>query len=144
METADIQEAIGELLAAGRTDEDIISMLVEEEQLSNEDATTALREVYEGWQNTRELLDLNDNNLKDWHIFLRKHILKSAIVESTVASLRLALSVLDSLATIQGISTTEGQNVPLSITLVEKKEESEEAKQEVSDDAESSNVNGHD
>lgn len=123
METNEIQEDIGEMLAAGETDESIISALEENADLSPKDAYEALRAVYDGWQHTREELDLDDGNLKDWHVYLRKHILKTALKESTTSSLRLALSVLDSLATIQGISTEQGQTMPLAITLVEKKEE---------------------
>lgn len=123
MEVREIQENIGKWLAEGRTNDDIVDTLAEECALSREEASTALREVYDGWQHTRDALELTDDNLIDWHVFLRKQILQTALEEKTVASLRLALSVLDSLATIQGISTPEGQTVPLTITLVEKKEE---------------------
>lgn len=122
MEPDKIHEAIGELLAKGHTDDDIISSLEEESDLSHEAACKVLRDVYDGWQHTRDALDLNDGNLKDWHVFLRKTILQEALGQSTIPSMKLALSVLDSLAAIQGISTTESQTVPLSITLVEKKE----------------------
>lgn len=123
METEIIQEVIGELLAKGHTDKDIIDTLKEEKELGHEEACAALRDVYNDWQHTREALDLNANNLIDWHVFLRKHILEVALGERTTPSLRLALSVLDSLATIQGISTVEGQTVPLTIQLMEKKED---------------------
>ncbi len=126
METDKIQETVGELLAGGYADDEIISTLVEEGELSHEDACKVLRDVYDDWQHTREVLDLNENNLKDWHIHLRKHILQSALTESSASSLRLALSVLDSLAGIQGISIEQGQTVPLTITLVEKQEEEKE------------------
>lgn len=125
METDEIQETVGELLAKGYADDQIISEL-EEMDLSHEDACKILRNVYDEWQHTREVLDLNENNLKDWHIHLRKYILRNALNDSTASSLRLALSVLDSLAGIQGISTEQGQITPLSITLVEKKEEEKE------------------
>ena len=134
MEAAKIHEIIGELLAQGHTDDDIVATLEESEDLSRTDANDALRSVYDSWQNTRDTLELTDNNRIDWHVFLRKRILQTALKESTVASLRLALSVLDSLATIQGISTPQGQTVPLTITLVEKKEEPEDVDTE-SDDA---------
>jgi len=118
-----LQEAIGELLAQGHTDEDIIASIMENEDASREEACNALRSVYDGWQQTREALDLNDVNLQDWHVFLRKHILQTALATSTIPSLKLALSVLDSLATIQGVNAEQGQAAPLTITLVEKKEE---------------------
>lgn len=122
MEADKVHEIIGELLAEGHLDDDIISTLEESEGLTNEEACAALHSVYDSWQHTRSVLDLNDDNLKDWHVFLRKHILQNALGTGTVPSLRLALSVLDSLAAIQGISTTQGQSMPLTITLVEKKE----------------------
>ncbi len=126
MEEVEIQESIGELLAQGHVDIDIIATLEEEYQLSNEDACGLLRQVYDSWQHTRDMLDLNENSLQDWHVFLRKQILQKALKDSTTASLRLALSVLDSLAAVQGISTIQGATVPLQITLVEKKEEEKE------------------
>lgn len=126
METDEILTAVGELLAKGLSDDEIIAELEKEEDLSHEDACKVLRDVYDKWQHTREVLDLDENNLKDWHVHLRKHILKTSLADgSSIASLRLALSVLDSLAGIQGISTEQGQIVPLAITLVEKKEETE-------------------
>ncbi len=125
MEPDKIQEAVGELLAAGHPDSDIISTLQEEGGLSHKEACEVLHGIYIGWQHTREELDLQENNLKDWHVFLRKGILQVALRESTISSLKLALSVLDSLATIQGISTEQGPTLPLSITLVEKKEDKE-------------------
>ncbi len=122
MEAEKVHEVIGELLAQGHTDGDIIATLEEENKLSFDEASEALRGVYDGWQHTRDALDLTDNNLIDWHVHLRKYLLQQAIGQGTIPSLRLALSILDSLATIQGISTPQGQTVPLTITLVEKEE----------------------
>ncbi len=125
MEADALQEAIGELLAQGNTDEDIIASIMENEEASHEEACSALRSVYDGWQQTREALDLNDTNLQDWHVFLRKHILQTALTTNTIPSLKLALSVLDSLASIQGVCSEQGQAAPLTITLVEKVEDKE-------------------
>ncbi|KKN38482.1 hypothetical protein LCGC14_0752860 [marine sediment metagenome] len=125
MEADALQEAIGGLLAQGQTDEDIIASIIENEQATYEEACGALRSVYDGWQQTREALDLNDTNLQDWHVFLRKHILQTALTANTIPSLKLALGVLDSLATIQGVCAEQGQAAPLTITLVEKKEDPE-------------------
>ncbi len=122
MEPDKIHEIIGELLAKGHTDDDIISTLEEEDSLSHEEACNVLRDIYDGWQHTRDALDLTEHNLKDWHVFLRKTILQKALSTETIPSLKLALSVLDSLAAIQGISTEQGPTQPLSITLIEKKE----------------------
>ncbi len=123
MEADALQEAIGRLLAQGNTDEDIIASIVEEQGATYEEACNALRSVYDGWQETRDTLDLDDTNLQDWHVFLRKHILQTALKENTMPALKLALSVLDSLASIQGVCAEQGQAAPLTITLVEKKEE---------------------
>ncbi len=125
MDASEIQSVIGELLAGGHADNDIIDTIVEEHEISAEEAYAELRKVYDGWQHTREVLDLNDSNMQDWHVFLRKRILQKSLKEATIPSLKLALSVLDSLAAIQGISTAQGQVMPLSITLVEKKEDKE-------------------
>lgn len=122
MEKDNLQEAIGELLAQGNTDEDIITSIMENEEASHEEACNALRSVYDGWQQTRDVLELNAANLQDWHVFLRKHILQTALEANTIPALKLALSVLDSLAAIQGVCAEQGQAAPLTITVVEKKE----------------------
>ena len=137
MDAPEIQSVIGELLAGGHADNDIIDTIVEEHELSSEKAYAELRKVYDGWQHTREVLDLNDSNMQDWHVFLRKRILQQALGDATIPSLKLALSVLDSLAAIQGISTAQGQVMPLSITLVEKAEEPDDV------DREGDNVTEH-
>jgi len=126
METNELHEAIGELLAAGYTDEDIVSTLQDHEGFTRMEACEALRGVYSGWQSTREELGLNENNLVDWHVFLRKQLLQRALAEGSIAALKLALGILDSLAAVQGISATQGQSTPLAITLVEKKEDTSE------------------
>ncbi|HDZ62471.1 MAG TPA: hypothetical protein ENH40_04935 [Nitrospirae bacterium] len=130
MERDTLQEAIGELLAQGNTDEDIITSIMENEDVSHEEACNALRSVYNGWQQVREALDLNDVNLQDWHVFLRKHILQTALTASTIPALKLALSVLDSLAAIQGVCSEQGQAAPLTITLVEKEEKPKDVEAE--------------
>ncbi len=118
----ELQEKIGELLAGGYADVDIVASLEVEEKLSHEEACEALHAIYKNWQRTRDVLALKEDSLVDWHVYLRRKILQNAIAEGTVPSLRLALSVLDSLATIQGIVGAQGQTVPLAITLIEKRE----------------------
>ncbi len=135
-----IQRTIGELLANGYSEANIIAALQEDEGIEYDEACKALRQVFMHWQNTRESLDLQDVNLLDWHVVLRKRILRSALEESTIPGLKLALSVLDSLATIQKLTDIQSQTIPISIILTEKKELPHDAESDVIPDFNSGNA----
>lgn len=128
MEKDEIQSAIGEWLAAGLGDEDIVSAL-KGKGLTEKEALSSLKDVYVRWRFLREELDIDDNGQTDWHIFLRKRILQSSIEHNTVASLRLALATLDSLANIQGIAKIAGPQL-IPIPMVLKPIDEEEARAE--------------
>lgn len=118
-----LHSLVGELLAVGSTSEEILDHLQQEQSLSLERAQTILRGVYDSWISVREGLNLQAEDDGNWHQFLRMKLLQDTLKDRTVPAKRLALLILDSLANIQGISTTVQQLVPLSIELVEKKAE---------------------
>jgi len=121
---AEIQEDIGDWLAAGHDDGAIIGELMAIYELSEDEAASELREVYNSWQNTVELLDLSEPDLLGWHIFLRKRLLQKALEDPTIPSLKLALGILDSLATIQNIGGEVIDTTPVTVVFEaeEKKE----------------------
>lgn len=116
---------VGEYLAKGLTNAEILVHLVDEEKLSEEGAQTILRGVYDSWASVREALNLQSEDDRNWHHHLRMKLLRSAIEDTSTPSQRLALQVLDSLAALQGIGTVQALAVPLAIELVEKKVEPE-------------------
>lgn len=120
-----IHTIIGELLALGLTNEEILEKLQEGGVLSEEEAKTALRTVYDCWTSVREGLNLQSPDDRNWHQYLRMKLLQRVMPSEAVASQRLVLQILDSLADIQGISTTVVQEIPLQINLVEKEKEPE-------------------
>ncbi len=117
--------AVGEYLAAGFTNEEILGQLQFTHKQTLEQAREALRGVYDSWTSVREGLNIEAEDDRNWHVHLRMKLLQDAIKDATTPSRRLALMLLDSLANIQGISTIPEQAVPLKIELVEKKKEPE-------------------
>ncbi len=121
---------VGEYLATGLTNEEILVQLQMEQKLTLEDAQKILRNVYDSWTSVRESLNLQAEDDRNWHQHLRMKLLQAALKDSSIPSQRLALQILDSLATVQGISTVTALTQPLVIELVEKKiEPQEEAKE---------------
>lgn len=118
-----LHTTVGEMLAAGLTNNEILIRLEEEQQLSPEDANTALRGVYDSWSSVREGLNLQPEDERNWHQYLRLKLLQDAIKITSTPSQRLALQILDSLAAVQGISVMPEQNIPLQIELVERKKD---------------------
>jgi len=119
-------EIVGELLAGGYSNSDIVNAL-EAQGLSREEAVNTLKGVYRNWQDTRTSLDLNESDITEWHIYLRQQLLRHALENTSPQGIRVALQVLDSLAAIQGVVSTQTSSVPLSIVL---KEETADGKQE--------------
>lgn len=122
-ETELLHILVGEYLAAGFTNGEILGHLRLDHSLTLEQAKKALRGVYDSWTSVREGLNIEAEDDRNWHIQLRMKLLQDAIKDITTPSRRLALMVLDSLANIQGISTIPEQAVPLVIQLVEKQKE---------------------
>ena len=118
-----LHKLVGEYLATGLTNGEILENLEVEQNLSGEDANTILRGVYDSWASVRVGLNLQAEDDRNWHHHLRMKLLQRAIQDESAASQNLVLRVLDSLANLQGITTTQAQPVPLSIELIEKKPE---------------------
>ena len=116
---------VGEYLASGFTNGEILELLEKEQELSAEGAQAILRGVFDSWSSVREGLNLQAEDDRNWHHHLRMRLLRRALNDESAASQNLALRVLDSLANLQGITTTQAQPVPLSIELIEKKPEPE-------------------
>jgi len=107
MDTDDkLNYKIGELLAKGIATTEIISTLVQEQLVDDENtAVIALQVFYAGWQSIKKALSLQPDDVKNWHIYLRHEILKKAMKDDTPAHIRTALTILESLADIQGVQT---------------------------------------
>jgi len=118
-----LHKLVGEYLATGLTNGEILENLEVEQKLSEEDAVAILRGVYDSWASVRVGLNLQSEDDRNWHHHLRMKLLQRAIQDESAASQNLVLRVLDSLANLQGITTTQAQPVPLSIELIEKKPE---------------------
>jgi hypothetical protein len=115
------QTRVGELLAAGWSEIDIVKRLEEE---GCEQPKLAIRAVYDAWKGiVRETLS-DDDDLMQWHIYLRKRLLNKAMLSTDLAVQRFALAILDSLAIVQGIGKTTGPKLtaPLQVILVPKGE----------------------
>ena len=117
-----IFQLIGEKLAAGWTNEEIIDV-VTHETMDRALAIKYLRTVYDRWQTTVGELNIREEELINWHAFIRMQLLKDALKDETIQGKRFALQVVDSLAAIQGVG---GQSqlsfVPLSVNFVPKQE----------------------
>lgn len=124
--TEQLHVAVGEYLALGFTNSEILGHLQLEHKQTFDQAQEALRGVYDSWTSVREGLNIEAEDDRNWHIHLRMKLLQAALKNIAIPSQRLALMVLDSLAGIQGISTIPEQAVPLRIELVEKKPEPKE------------------
>ena len=116
----ELHKFVGECLAQGFTNGEVLEVLQTEQELSEEAAIAILRGVYDSWNDVKEGLHLQTEDDRNWHQLLRMKLLQVAIKDKTTPSQRLALQVLDSLAALQGIGTVLVQPVPLSIELVEK------------------------
>lgn len=113
---------VGELLAAGLTNGEILGQLQVEQSLTADESQTVLRAVYDSWTSVKEGLDIQTGDDRNWHQHLRMKLLQQILKDKTVPAQRLALQILDSLATIQGIQSVPEQTLPLTIRLVAKKE----------------------
>jgi len=116
---------VGEYLAIGLTNEEVLEKLQTEDKLSEDDAKATLRGVYDSWTSVRVGLNLQAEDDRNWHHFLRMRLLQTAIANEAIPAQNLALRILDSLAALQGITTVQAQPVPLSIELVEKEKKPE-------------------
>lgn len=122
-----LHEAVGGYLALGMTNGEVLLQLQVDHELEVEEAQVILRGVYDSWVSVNEVLDLQAEDTRNWHQYLRMQLLQDALKESNTPGRRLALLILDSLASIQGIATEVGQTVPLPIVLIAKEPEVEPA-----------------
>lgn len=111
---------VGELLATGLTNGEIIEHLQLECNLSETEAPELLRAVYDSWTSVKEGLNLQAKDTRNWHQHLRMKLLQQTLKDKTIPAQRLALQILDSLATIDGIQSVAELTLPLSIRLVAK------------------------
>lgn len=123
-----LHSLVGELLAQGLTNNEIVEQLQTIHTLNLENAHRLLREVYDSWDTIKTTLDIQPNDERNWHQYLRLKLLQEALKEESTIGRRFALRILDSLASVQGIATTLEQTTPLSIVLVEKVPEPEAEK----------------
>lgn len=120
-----IYEKIGELLAGGSTNSEIVAA-IQEITGNHDEAVTYLRKVYDNWQDVVEALDLHKADYANWHIHLRMKLLQGALTDETTQGQTLSLRILDSLAQIQDVGgASPALAIPLPIELVPKGEKSE-------------------
>lgn len=116
-----VHKVLGELLAEGLTSEEVILQLLERyEGLEKSAAIAYLNHFYETWSETDESLSKQVDLNKYWHVFMRHKLLQTALKESSTKDLRTTLAILDSLASIQGVTAKllEETEIPIHITLV--------------------------
>lgn len=122
-----VDEKIGELLANGYPDSEIVILLLDEFTITEEEAVGALRGVYDQWSNVTQKLNLQIDDLKNWHIHQRTNLLKNALLDKQdIKAQRIALSILDSLAELQGLTDRKidiGAGGSVKIELISKVED---------------------
>jgi len=114
-----LQKQVGGLLANGKLNEEILDAL-QVGGLSPDEARRVLRSVYDSWASVQDLLNIQAEDNRNWHQFMRMRLLQKTLGAEAIASWNLSLRILDSLAAVQGISTLPISTVPLPILLVEK------------------------
>ena len=113
---------MGQLLATGLCNDEIIAEL-EKGGCTHEDAVFTLRSVYDIWQVTLDTLKVQDTDLVNWHVKLRMKLLQASLKDNSAPGIRTCLSILDSLAQVQGVcGNTLTLSKPISLTLVPTKE----------------------
>lgn len=118
-ESAAAEALIGNLLAAGHSSNSILEQL-ETAGCSKEEAIEHLQRVYNTWAEDTIALNMQQTDLLAWHIEQR-HILLQAVI--VAGENKTVLSVLDSLAMLQGLAgAAETPKVPLICRMAEKEE----------------------
>lgn len=115
------QKLIGELLARGLADQQVIEELIAADY-AQEEAVTLLRTFFDEWQSMGVAANSDDDvKLLNWHIMQRHNLLTTAITSNQLST---ALAILESLAKLQGLAqVTEAKVIPIKIELIEKKED---------------------
>lgn len=119
--TAIQQELIGEYIAQGFTNGQIVAELCKV-GLTQDQAWDAVKHIYDTWKAETDRVNLQLDDERNWHQFLRMRLLQKALRTESVSAWQLALRILDSLATMQGITTLSTAPIPLPIMLVEAEE----------------------
>lgn len=129
--TTDQSRALGGLIAQGFTADELLFELANTFK-EIEDPKRALREFYDNWQELSEDFSVKNDDVLNWHVFLRQKLLQAALKDSTIPGIKLALMILDSLATIQSIGggAVVSVELPTSITLHPKLQPEAEAESE--------------
>ena len=126
VDPATVQQLAGALLAQGYSHTEAVENLCSVVPgLTPGDAHACIKRIYTVWRQTGEELDLNSEDHRNWHVHLRQRLLREAIKDPSAPCQRLALSILDSLATIQGLKNIQERELlkPLTLMLVPKQEE---------------------
>lgn len=112
-----IDQRIGQLMAMGCSTIKMIQYLLAEDFATTaEEATHAIRAVYTQWHDTRANLALEPDDIREWHIQMRHELLERTMIVAP----RVALAVLESLASLQHVQTTDSMatEIPLTIQLI--------------------------
>ena len=129
--TKDIRIEISTLLALGKSNQEIVDEFQTKYTVSEDEIITVLRLFYDNWQNTVATIDAKKTDHLNWHIFMRHQALQIALDKEQSGG---ALSILNSLAKLQGLSDIKDDTIiPIMIELVPKEEDKdgeEQSKQE--------------
>ena len=122
MDEPAIYETIGQSLAKGMSNQEIVTTLVSMGNISEEEAVKHLRSVYDHWNNIHELLQPKKTDLLNWHLQLRHKLLQNAMEDGNdMKAVRVALAILESMAELQDIKAIEGgTRESITINLVPK------------------------
>ena len=114
-------ESVSCLLARGYSSHEIIQRLQQQHpDMAPDDVAKLLKLVYSNWQHSADILDLSQDDIRNWHLQLRHILLQKAM---TGLQFSTALSILESLAKLQNVATmSEVASMPMIINLVPKVE----------------------
>jgi len=122
----DIRFVISTSLAEGKSNQEIIELLCKMYEVTEEEIVSILRLFYDNWQNVVAALNTDAADYLNWHIYMRHQALQIALKDRQSGG---ALSILDSLAKLQGLSNIKDDTIiPITIELVPKEEEKHEDK----------------
>ena len=126
--TKEIRCVISTQLAEGKSSQEVVELLCETNEVEEQEAVDCLREYYQRWQKVIEALGYEQDDYLNWHTYMRHKALQIALRDSKPAA---ALSILDSLAKLQGLSDIKDDRIiPLVIELHEKKDTNDEQSKE--------------
>jgi hypothetical protein len=122
----EIGRYVGELIALGRSNYDIIEAVVLKFAITKDNSIACLRKTYNFWTSLDSALALTPQDVKNWHVAIRRKLLEESIKNRNH---KISLAIADSLARIEGVCANNvGSEIqaPISIKLIPVPDESKE------------------